>query len=84
MPLQRPALNSCLRLVGSICAHPWSYFQAKNRQRTGSRALPRRVEATFGDRCFLPRQNLTEGAGNFLPGVPLECLATGVTFEAPA
>jgi hypothetical protein len=36
-------------------------------------------------RDVLPLRTLNDGARGFLPGVPLECLDTGiVTFEAPA
>jgi hypothetical protein len=63
--------------------HPWPYFQAKNRQGTESRALLRR--ASFGSRpvssgcrdfrmAFRSVRTLSDGAGGFLPGVPLGCL----------
>src|SRR5215471_20355599 len=31
-----------------------------------------------------PLRILSDGAGGFLPGVPWECLDTGITFEAPS
>jgi hypothetical protein len=63
--------------LGRLAPHPYPYFQAKNRQGTGSRALPCRAAAGFNDRGLLLRRNLTDAAGNFLLGLLLGTLGVG-------